>query len=228
MAIKTTNTEIKLIIAIAELLFRDGLVALIRQKRDFHILATVGDGEEAITLCKNLYPDVLLTSGTMPKTDTIEVVKEVRKACSSTAILVIADSWHRYNVSSFTEAGANGLVMKNISGSELVDVIRVIYAGYTVVGKEDELTPNTTSFNEDSITSLLHKREREVLRLASSGMTNKQIATNLYISEHTVSTHFFNIYRKLGVNTRLEATMVALKDGLYSTSELVSEIEHNK
>ena len=222
------NKKIELIVAASELLFREGLVALLRQRRDIQVIAMAGNGEEVIKLCENHCPDVLLISGTMPKKDTIEVVKEVKRTCLDTAILVIADSWHRYTVSSFTDVGASGLIMKNISSTELVDVIRVVHAGHTVVGKDGEHIPQAAGPVEIMITRLLHPREKEVLRLASSGMTNKQIAVTLSISEHTVSTHFFNIYRKLGVSTRLEATLVALQEGLYNTSELIAGSATNK
>ncbi|MDD5510341.1 MAG: response regulator transcription factor [Dehalococcoidales bacterium] len=220
------NTEnIKLIVAATESLFLEALVVLIHKRKGLRVIGTAQDGEGVIKLCKNQHPSVLLLEGTMPNTDIVTVVKEIKKLSVGTAVLVIMKHGHPQMVNSFIEAGINGLVTSNISSSELVDVIRLIHTGHIVLNAQGQ---NMSEVSDNTkLTNSLHPREKEVLRLASGGMSNKRIAVTLSISERTVATHFFNIYRKLGVRTRLEAAVIAIKEGLYNTNELAADIIPN-
>jgi len=221
-----THKQIRVMIAGGERLFREGVLALINRARDMSGIGAAGDADEAIQMASDTLPDVILIGIGIPKKDPIEVIKAIKIACPSTAILVITDARHRYTVHSFMEADADGLVSRDTASDELLNVIRVVHTGHTVLSKDDQKAMDTINPPEDGenrVACVLHERELEVLKLAATGMSNKQIAYALCLSEHTVATHFFNIFRKLGVGSRLEATLTALNQGLFTIGNLATK-----
>lgn len=219
--------KITVLIADDHILFRDGLRRLFEDEEDIECVGMAGDGEEAVELTKNLHPDVVLIDIAMPKMDGIEAAKHIRAACPNSVILVISAYDYEHYVRACIDAGADGYLLKNRTlGDSLISAIRMVHAGEDVFDRK--IIKNTVQGllagkGEKRLRwGGLGSRELEILRLAMKGMSNKEIASKLNISDQTVGTHFVNIFRKLGVESRLEAVLYALKKGWVNIHELES------
>ena len=216
--------KIKVLVADDHTLFRDGLCRLFEREKDIECVAVAKDGEEAVELTKKLLPDVVLIDVAMPKMDGIEAAKHIRATCPTTVILIVSAYDYEYYVRACIDAGADGYLLKNRTlGDSLIDAIRLVHAGEDVFDRE--IIKNTLQklFTGKGRARLclgeLGNRELEILRLATQGMSNKKIASKLSISHQTVGTHFVNIFRKLGVESRLGAVLYAIKKGWVSIND---------
>lgn len=216
--------KIRVLIADNHPVFREGLARLFQEEEDLECVATAQDGKEAIKLAQELLPDVAIIDVNMPEVSGIDALKQIRKVCPAMGILMLSAYKYSHYVNSSIQAGADGYLMKNIPRHKLIEAIRMIHAGQGVFNLEAsggvlrKLTAGAGGAGANS--SALHRRELEVLRLVAKGMTNKHIASELNISDNTVGTHLVNIFRKLGVESRTEATLYALREGLITTDEL--------
>jgi DNA-binding NarL/FixJ family response regulator len=142
--------------------------------------------------------------------------------------MLSAYKYNHYVITSI-QAGVDGYLLKNTPRSELIDAIRMIHSGKGVFNLEAiskvlrKLTSGADSAKSDH--NELRKRELEVLKLAASGMSNKQISSELNITDNTVGTHLVSVFRKLGVESRTEAALYALKEGLISINDIASKEE---
>jgi len=216
--------KIRVLIADNHPVFREGLARLFQEEEDLECVATAQDGKEAIKLAQELLPDVAIIDVNMPEVSGIDALKQIRKVCPAMGILMLSAYKYSHYVNSSIQAGADGYLMKNIPRHKLIEAIRMIHAGQGVFNLEAsggvlrKLTAGAGGAGANS--SALHRRELEVLRLVAKGMTNKHIASELNISDNTVGTHLVNIFRKLGVESRTEATLHAFREGLITTDEL--------
>ena len=221
--------KIRVLIADNHPVFREGLARLFQEEEDLECVATAQDGKEAIKLARELLPDVAIIDVNMPETSGIDAVKEIKKACPTTGILMLSAYKYSHYVISSIQAGADGYLVKNIPRHKLVEAVRLIHAGQGVFNLEassEALRTLTTGANGIVMSSsVLRRRELEVLKLAAKGMTNKRIANELNISDNTVGTHLVKIFRKLDVQSRTEAILYALKEGLISTDEIAGSQE---
>jgi DNA-binding NarL/FixJ family response regulator len=179
-------------------------------------------------LTKNLHPDVVLIDIAMPKMDGIEAAKHIRAACPNSVILIVSAYNYEHYIRACIDAGADGYLLKNRTlGTNLISAIRVAHAGEDVFDREIIKGTIRRFLAGKSEKRLgcgdLSSRELEILRGAMKGMSNREIASELNISDQTVGTHFVNIFRKLGVESRLEAALYVLKKGWVSIHELESK-----
>ena len=211
---------IKVLIADDHVLFREGLGWLFESEKDLECIGVANDGEEAIHLAKELKPDIILMDISMPKIDGIEAAKKVKIINPDTRIIILTAYKHKHYVLECMEARVDGYLLKNARRSELADTIRMVHSGKTVFSSEatnDVLYELATDRVKGGINLghlKLHSREIDVLKLVAKGMSNKDIALELCITENTVATHLVNIFRKLGVESRVEAALFAVKEGL--------------
>lgn len=221
--------KIRVLIADNHPVFREGLSRLFQEEEDLECVATAEGGEEAVRLAQELQPDVAIIDVNMPETSGIDAVKQIKKVCPNTGILMLSAYKYSHYVISSIQAGADGYLVKSIPRHKLVEAIRLINMGQGVFNLEassDVLRKLTTGANGVAMSSsVLHGRELEVLKLAAKGMTNRQIANELNISENTVGTHLVKIFRKLEVQSRTEAILYALKEGLITTDEITGSRE---
>ncbi len=218
--------NISILLAEDHVIVREGTRELLQHQPDMEVVGEASDGEEAVTLAKQLKPDVIVMDIAMPKLNGIEATKQIKKFRPATAVLILTAYDTDQYIMALLEAGAAGYLLKSVRGNQLIDAIRAVYAGESV------LQPSTTrrvieqlkakASGEEEIPSFLplSDREMEVLRLSARGVSNKEIAETLFLSKRTVQSHLSNIFRTLIVASRTEAVLFGLKRGWFSIEDL--------
>ena len=208
------SKNIRILIADDHSITRSGIKTLISVYDDLTLVGEAANGAEAITMCDEVSPDVILMDIYMPVIDGIEATVKIREKYPNIKIIALTSYVDKKLVKDILKAGAISYIIKNISPDELVKTIRDAYLGKTTFSSEaskvvvEELTnPSQERFN-------LTGKEHEVLKLLSKGSSNKDIAKELSISRHTVKFHISNILNKLGAVSRTEAVFVATKNNL--------------
>jgi len=221
--------KIRVLVADDHPLFREGLCRLFQDEEGLECIAMAEDGEEAVKLTQELRPDVAILDVNMPKLTGIDAARQIKQTCPKTAVLMLSAYKYNHYVITSIQAGVDGYLLKNTPRSELIESIRMIHSGKGIFNIEAiskilrRLTSGTGS--AESGPNELRKRELEVLKLTARGMSNKQISSELNITDNTVGTHLVNIFRKLRVESRTEAALYALKEGLISTDDIASKGE---
>ena len=218
--------KIRILLAEDHAVVREGTRKLLESQPDFEVVGEAGDGEEAVELTKQLHPEVVIMDITMPKLSGIEATKQIKALYPSMAVLVLTGYDYDEYVFALIEAGAAGYLLKEATGDELIDAIRLVKAGEPAVHPRimrkilDHLRTPVQEPAQIAAAESLTEREMEVLRWAVKGMSNKEIAGALCLSVRTVQAHLQNIFNKLGVGSRSEAIVYALKKGWLSLEEL--------
>jgi len=185
----------------------------------YTVVGEAADGLEAVEMTQSLRPDVVLMDIAMPKLNGIEATKQIKTLCPATAVLILTAHDSDQYIFALLEAGAAGYLLKNVRGKELVDAVRAVHAGESVLDPAvtrrviDRFKGAQGRPGEDRAAEPLTERELEVLRLAGKGMANKDIAKELCLSVRTVQCHLGNIFSNLGVGSRTEAVLYGLKTG---------------
>jgi DNA-binding NarL/FixJ family response regulator len=218
--------KIKVLIADDHALFREGTHSLIDHEKDMDVVGEASDGEETIKLVTELHPHVVLMDIAMPKVNGIEATRRIKADFPSTAVLILTAYDNDQYIVALLEAGAAGYLLKNVSGSDLVNAIRAVYAGEAVLHPAiaQKVFSRLGSTGRESHEPVQHdelsEREMEILRLAAKGMSNQDIATQLYLSRRTVQAHLANIFRKMDVGSRTEAVLQAMRKGWLGLDDL--------
>lgn len=213
---------IRVLIADDQPLYRRGLEVVLHTEEHIEVVGEAENGEEAIAKAEELAPDVVLMDVRMPKINGIEATQAIRDRVPTTKILMLTVSDEDSDLYEAIKAGASGYLLKEVSVEEVADSIRAVMQG------ESKITPSMASklINEFSAMSKraderqrlpvpqLTARELEVLKLVAKGMSNREIADELFISENTVKNHVRNILEKLHLHSRMEAVMYALREKL--------------
>jgi NarL family two-component system response regulator LiaR len=208
------ESKIRVVIVDDHVLVRSGLEVVLGMFDDIELVGQAGDGEDAIRLCEELRPDVVLMDLVMPGTSGIEATRRVLATCPDTKVVALTSFTEEDLIGETLRAGAIGYLMKNVSADQLADAVRNAHAGRSTLAPEaaDALVRSVSAPQQgsDSLTA----REQQVLKLMADGLTNADIAERLVIGVATVKTHVSSIMSKLGVSTRTEATAIAIRRGL--------------
>lgn len=215
---------IKILIADDQRLFRQGLRILLEQEEDLKVVGEATDGQDAFTLAQERSPDIILMDVEMPKLDGIQAVRMILERYPSIKILMLSVYNEDERVISAIRAGAAGYILKDADHKEFIKIIRSTFAGERItspflatLAPEILSRHNASGVDEEIEKKItegysLTEREREMLELLLKGKSNKEISNLTYVSTETVKSHLQNIYRKLGVKSRLEAVALFLQE----------------
>lgn len=206
---------IRIVIVDDHKIFIDGIRSLLTGVADMEVVGEAVNGKEAIRLAEQLTPDVVLMDIQMPEQDGIETTSLIVRSFPQIKILALSMMDESHSIRKMLEAGASGYVLKTINKEELVEVIRKVSSGQKHFSQEvtEQLINNFTRQQvriEDPI-NLLTNREKEILAFIAQGLTDKEIAGEVFLSPYTVITHRKNILSKLGLKNKVELTRFALK-----------------
>ena len=205
-------------------LFTKGLSGLVDMLPGVEVVGVAHDGEEGVELCRKEEPDVVLMDISMPKLDGISATREIKDLLPQTAVIILTGHEEDEHVFKGIKAGAQGYLLKDSEPEDLSRAIRTVYAGDTIIAPE--LAQKMLSTFESGgprgsrLAPPLTERELEVIRALAQGMSDRQIAQSLAISEKTVRNHTSNIYRKLHIFDRTQAVIYAIREGVIDVEEL--------
>ncbi len=211
--------KIRILIADDHAVVREGTRRILEQEPGLEVIAEAADGEEAIQLATEYKPDVAIIDISMPKVDGIEATRQIKARFPGVTVLILSAYDDDQFIFNLLEAGAAGYLLKNVRGRELIDAVRAVHSGESVLhpsiarkvlnrfvvvpGKPREREPLEE----------LSARERDILRLATRGLSNREIADELSLSIRTVQGHLTHIFNKMQVGSRTEAVVRGLKEG---------------
>jgi DNA-binding NarL/FixJ family response regulator len=215
-----TAKKHRMLIAEDHTLFRDGLKALIALESDFEVVGEASDGQEAVLRAEKLSPDLVLLDISMPRVDGMTAIKEIKRRCPDTKILVLTVHKTEEHVAEAFNSGANGYVLKDAGRAELVLALKSVandgcYLSPSISARVvDGYLSERKSQLPSAQSPVLTSRERQVLKLIAEGYRSRQIAEVLCISEKTVAKHRANIMTKLDLHSASALTTYAIERGL--------------
>ena len=212
--------EIKIIIADDHDLIRQGLRTIISLEEDIKIIKEVENGKMLLDGLKTNKADVVLLDVNMPVINGLESLKKLKESDPKIKVIMLTIERFDSTIRKAIDIGADGYVLKDSAGTEIVEAIRTVYEGEKYIDKSlvtmlfDQMTMK--DHQESSLLDELSRREVEVLREIARGRGNREIGENLFISEKTVKNYATGIFRKLGVKDRVQATILAIENDVES------------
>ena len=211
-----TGEPIRVMLADDHVLVREGTRRLLEAEPDIQVVAEAGDGISAVEQAVASQPDVLIIDVAMPGMSGIEATRHIKQQLPKVAVLALTAYDDDQYVLALLNAGAAGFLLKDVRGQELVTAVRAVHRGEAVLQPAIAVRALRQAVSHRSPTVSmppLSEREMEVLREAARGLPNKDIARRLNLSVRTIHTHLGNIFAKLGVGSRTEAVLLALRRG---------------
>ena len=215
--------SIRVLVADDQVLVRAGFRQLLEREADLEVVGEAADGLEAVGLAQRLRPDVVVMDIRMPNLDGLEATRRLLAGSSDPRVLMLTTFDLDEYVFEALRAGASGFLLKDAAPEELVSAVRLVAAGEALLAPSvtrrvieefaRSTTPATTNAGLDELTA----REREVLLLVARGLSNAEIARELFLTAGTVKTHVAHILRKLDARDRVQAVIVAYESGLAGT-----------
>ncbi|MGW0461707.1 response regulator [Streptomyces tendae] len=215
--------SVRVVVADDQELVRSGFSMILEAQPDIDVVAEAGDGAEAVAAVERHTPDVLLLDIRMPVMDGLDAARRVCAGSACKVVMLTTFDLDEY-VYEALYAGASGFLLKDVRRDDLVHAVRVVAAGDSLLApavtrrlvadivrrRREEVTAEVTPERLEVLTA----REVETLRLLARGLSNSEIATTLFVSEHTVKTHVSNVLGKLGLRDRVQAVICAYETGL--------------
>lgn len=227
-----TNGDIRVVIADDHRSFGEALQIALDGERDLSVIEVVTDGEAAVEVAHDQRPDVLLIDVQMPGVDGIEAARRIHRDSTETKVILLSGHDDDVVLARAVEAGARGFLRKTQAVSDLADAIRRAYRGEPLhpVGEvERSLARFRMQRRADGELAQrverLTPREVEILQRVAAGESSADIAVRLGMSRHTLRTHIQNVLTKLGVHSKTDAVVAAIRFGKVRTSESVAETE---
>jgi DNA-binding NarL/FixJ family response regulator len=214
------DTMIRVLICDDHALFRRGLVMVLESEPGIEVVAEAEDGEEAVRKAGDAAPDVILMDVRMPKMSGIEATRAISDVVPTAKILMLTVSDEEEDLYEAVKAGATGYLLKEISIEEVANAIRAVMTGQSLISPSmaskllSEFNNLAKAAQQKVLAPKLTDRELQVLKLVAQGMSNREVAEQLFISENTVKNHVRNILEKLHLHSRMEAVVYAVREKL--------------
>jgi DNA-binding NarL/FixJ family response regulator len=238
VAAAEVTEQIRVLVVDDQGVIRMGLAMILDHEPDMTAVAQAGDGEEALRLVKQYDPDVVLMDIRMPVIDGLEATERITRANKARpAVLVLTTFDDEAYVLSAVRAGASGFLLKDTDPDLLVAAVRAVHRGDSLVdpastrvllercvelerrvGNGSDLVPATAATWAGPLAQL-SERERDVLAWMARGLSNRELAAKLFVSETTVKTHVSSVLAKLGLSSRVQAVVVAYEAGVVRPGE---------
>lgn len=206
--------KIKVLIADDQTLMRDGLKTILELEENIEVVALAKDGLEALALCANTHPHIVLMDIRMPNMDGVEATKRIKEAYPETTVLILTTFDDEEFIVQALSHGATGFILKDIDGDALIKAINDAYKGSFILPSKiaiklaGTISKTAKQSENTSLASLtLSEKEIEIAKMLAQGFTNKQIASALYISGGTVKNYVSSIYSKIGISDRTAAAI---------------------
>ncbi len=218
--------KITILIAEDHVVVRESVRQFLEREDTLEVVGEASDGAEAVEMAQRLKPDVVIMDIAMPKLNGIEATKQIKANQPSATILILTAYDYEQYIFPLLEAGAAGYLLKDISGRELVEAIETVNKGEAVLHPAvackvmERMRQSGVESGGGHASDLLTKREIAILKMAAKGMGNSDIADELHLSARTIESHLATIFNKLGVGSRTEAVIKALKFGWFTLEEL--------
>ena len=195
-------------------IIRTGITYSLSAFHDLELVGEANSGQEALQLCSETHPDVVLMDMLMPGMDGVQTTQAIKKQHPQVQVLALTSFHDRERVQQAMQAGAAGYLVKGVSAGELAEAIRVAHAGQTILSPEATEALITPDEPRAGLGHDLTQREQEVLALLVKGLSNAEIARQLTITISTTKHHVSAILSKLGAASRAEAVVLAMEHGL--------------
>jgi len=214
--------RIKVLIADDHRVVREGLMAILKTKENIEVVGEAQDGQEAIEKVRTLEPDVILMDVSMPRMGGVEATRQIKREFPHIGIIALTMYDEQQYIFDLVRAGATGYLLKDTESAQIVEAIRAIYRGESLIHPsvaskilaEFSLLAQKKGKKPSWEDHDLTEREITVLRLVADGKTNKEIANNLDLSEKTVKNHVRNIFHTLQVYDRTQAAILGIRKGI--------------
>jgi DNA-binding NarL/FixJ family response regulator len=216
--------SVRVVICDDQALVRDGFRMILTATDDIDVVGEAADGTEAVDVTKRLLPHVVLMDVRMPRMNGIEATRRIVVSGLDSRVLILTTFDLDEYVYAALRMGASGFLLKDVTASQLVDSIRVIAAGESILAPavtrrllERFADSLPVAHDEPSPVDSLTEREREILMLLAQGLSNAELGARLYLGEPTIKTHLSSVFRKLGVRDRVQAVIAAYDAGLVTS-----------
>ena len=209
---KKSSPRVRVLLVDDHAMVRRGLATFLKVFDDLELAGEASSGQEAIQLCTQLQPDVVLMDMVMPDMDGAAATRLIRKQSPLVQVLALTSFKEEIMVQSALQAGAIGYLLKDVSADDLAQAIRAAHAGRATLSPEAAQALVNAASQPPAPGFDLTERERAVLALMIEGLNNTQIAGKLVVSPSTIKSHVSNILTKLGVSSRTEAVTLALRN----------------
>ena len=203
------------------ILFREGITNIINRWDDFQVVGEASNGQEALEKAHQLLPDVVLMDISMPVMDGIQATIRMKREIPLVKIVILTMSEENDDLFAAIKNGATGYILKDTPSKRLHDQLRGLMRNEAPISGvmaskilQEFTAPVSPESKMGSAIDQLTERELEILEMVSKGLTNQEIASNLFLSENTIKKYISNILNKLQVNNRVEAAMLAVRKGL--------------
>lgn len=211
---------LRILIADDHQIVRRGLRMTIEAEQDMKVVADAENGSQVLSLIKKHKPDVVLMDMQMPEMDGVDALKQLRVEFPTLPVLILTTFSDDAHVYAALRAGASGFLLKEMNGDDLVSAIRGAAQGKPQLHPDIARRLMARAPMPDDPFESLTERERGILKLIAKSMSNKEIASQLFLTEMTVKGYVSDLFAKLGVNDRTQAALMAIRFGLVKPEEL--------